>query len=164
MFGRQLIKHWSSTQTIISLSSGEAEYYRCVRGASHGLGFQSLLKDFGHNLRLKLKTDAAVARSIASRRGLGGVKHIEVSQLWLQEKINLGVVEIEKVKGAINISDTLTKFKDAQALVWHLDTTSQVVKLGRHEIMPTLRKDHDSAKYDYLDPDEEQPQRDAHRV
>ena len=40
--------------------------------------------------------------------------------------------------------------------MWHLDATSQVIKSGWHEIMPQLSKDHDSAKYDYLDPDEEQ--------
>ena len=61
--------------------------------------------------RLRVKTDASVAKSLASRRALGGIRHIEVNQLWLQEKVNNGDMEIEKVKGEINRADALTKYK-----------------------------------------------------
>ena len=55
--------------------------------------------------------DASAAKSIASRRGLGKVRHIEVNQLWLQEKVNNGTVEVEKVDGRVNLADLLTKYK-----------------------------------------------------
>ena len=42
MFGENSLKYWSSTHAIISLSSGEAEYYGCVKAASTGLGLQAL--------------------------------------------------------------------------------------------------------------------------
>ncbi len=58
--------------------------------------------------RLRIKTDASVAKSLAARRGLGGMRHIERNQLWLQEKVNNGQLEIEKVKGEINRADALT--------------------------------------------------------
>ena len=45
MMGRHLIKSWSSTQTSVSLSSGEAEYYGVVKASGIALGFQSLLRD-----------------------------------------------------------------------------------------------------------------------
>ena len=38
MLGGNCIKHWSSTQPSVSLSSGEAEFYGVVRGAGQGLG------------------------------------------------------------------------------------------------------------------------------
>ena len=38
MYGSHLIKSWSSTQNVIALSSGEAEYYGLVKGASQGIG------------------------------------------------------------------------------------------------------------------------------
>ena len=38
MMGNHLIKGWSTTQAVIALSSGEAEYYGIVTGASVGLG------------------------------------------------------------------------------------------------------------------------------
>jgi hypothetical protein len=83
MFGNHAIKHWPSTQSLISISSGEAEYYGCVRAASHGLGIKSLLADLGvTEKRLRVKNDASVAKSLAARRGLGGIRHIEVNQLY----------------------------------------------------------------------------------
>ena len=43
--GDHVIKTWSTTQTTIALSSGEAEYYGIVRGASLALGVRSMLAD-----------------------------------------------------------------------------------------------------------------------
>ena len=76
MWGTHIIKSWSSTQSVIALSSGEAEYYGMVKGASVGLGMQSVLRDFEINVKLTLKSDASAAIAIASRRGLGKVRHI----------------------------------------------------------------------------------------
>jgi len=81
MWGDHIIKSWSKTQSVIALSSGEAEYYGMVKGASEGLGIQSVLRDFEINVMLTLKSDASAAIAIASRRGLGKVRHIEVCQL-----------------------------------------------------------------------------------
>ena len=47
MIGGCCIKSWSSTQSLIALSSGESEYYGVVKGASVGLGVQAMLKDLG---------------------------------------------------------------------------------------------------------------------
>ena len=97
MFGNHSVKYWSRTHSIIQLSSGEAEYYGCVKAASSGLGLQSLLKDLGVQVdRIRIKTDASVAESLAARRGLGGIKHLETNQLWLQEKVYMGKIEMEK--------------------------------------------------------------------
>ena len=65
MFGNHAIKHWSSTQTLISLSSGEAEYYGCVRAASHGLGVKSMLADLGvTGKRLGLKLSPVLPKAV----------------------------------------------------------------------------------------------------
>ena len=44
---RVCLKAWSTTQGTVALSSGEAEYYAAVKGASEGLGFQSACRDLG---------------------------------------------------------------------------------------------------------------------
>ena len=90
--------------------------------------------------RLRVKTDASVAKSLAARRGLGGIRHIEVNQLWLQEKVNDGTIEVEKVKGETNRADVLTKFKDGEAFKQQLQWTQQAISTGRHEIAPKLSK------------------------
>jgi len=46
-----------------------------------------------------------------------------VNQLWLQEKVNNGTIEVEKVKGIINIADALTKPNDGTNLRQHLSWT-----------------------------------------
>ena len=45
LLGDHLIKGWSSTQAVIALSSGEAEYYGIVKGSSVGLRARSLIWD-----------------------------------------------------------------------------------------------------------------------
>ena len=91
MIGAHTIRTYSSIQTTVSLSSGEAEYYGCVKAGSQALGMKSMLEDLGvKGKRLRIKTDASCAKSLSARRGLGGAKHIEVSQLWIQNKIQDG--------------------------------------------------------------------------
>ena len=46
-FGTHLLKTWSSTQKVVSLSSGEVKYYALVKGASQGLGVKAMLDELG---------------------------------------------------------------------------------------------------------------------
>ena len=84
MCGWHLIKSWSSTQTIIAPSSGEAKYYSMVKDGSIALGCQARLQDLG--IKMKFKCDASIVVASVLRKGLGRVRHIDVSQLWLHEK------------------------------------------------------------------------------
>ena len=45
------------------------------------------MSDLGINIRIQIKSDASAAIGIASRRGLGKNRHLEVSQLWLQQRV-----------------------------------------------------------------------------
>ena len=49
MLGNHVIKSWSSTQTVVALSSGEAEYYGVTKGACEGIGIAGLIADLGGN-------------------------------------------------------------------------------------------------------------------
>ena len=136
MWGDHIIKSWSKTQSVIALSSGEAEYYGMVKGASEGLGIQSVLRDFEINVMLTLKSDASAAIAIASRRGLGKVRHIEVCQLWLQEKVRSGEVKVVKVGTDENVADSLTKYVSSEILRNHMRATGQLAREGRHRLAP----------------------------
>ena len=136
MWGEHIIKSWSTTQSVIALSSGEAEYYGMVKGASVGLGIQSVLRDFEINVKLTLKSDASAAIAIASRRGLGNVRHIEVCQLWLQEKVRSGEVKVVKVGTDENVADSLTKYVSSEILKKHMRETGQLAREGRHRLAP----------------------------
>ena len=110
MLGDCCIKSWSSTQNLIALSSGEAEYYGVVKAASVALGTQAMLKDMGFVLPIEVMTDASAAKGIASRIGLGKTRHIQVHFLWVQERVNNGDIVLKKVWGKENPADMLTKY------------------------------------------------------
>ncbi len=136
------------TQAVLALSSGEAEFYALVKTASQGLGLRAMLDDLGVGMKLKImdkkiriKTDASAARGMALRKGLGPVRHIEVGQLWIQDKVNSGDIGIEKVGGKINLADTLTKHSDAGSLETHIVGTRMEARRGRHHAAPDVAGD-----------------------
>ena len=103
------MKSWSSTQGSIAMSSGEAEYYACTKVAAEALGIQSLAADLGWVLPIVIFIDASAAKSVASRIGLGKLRHLEVKYLWLQEAGRKGRFVLRKVRGTTIPGDFLTK-------------------------------------------------------
>ena len=51
---------------------------------------------------------------------MGKIRHIEVNQLWLQEKVGAGDIQVMKVKGEVNIADALTKTLNGPRTKKHL--------------------------------------------
>ena len=84
MHGNHCVRSWSTTQSVIALSSGEAELYGIVKGASAALCFQSVAADLGVPLSVEIFSDSAAARGMVRRTGLGKVRHIHVQELWVQ--------------------------------------------------------------------------------
>ncbi len=79
MFGNQCCtKTCSQTRETIALSLGESEFYGIVKAAMMGLGMKGLLGVPGAVVELRINTDSNAVPSIASRRGSGRVRHIEV--------------------------------------------------------------------------------------
>ena len=109
MLGKHTIKHWSSTQPSVTLSSGEAEFYGVVRGAGQGLGYQALLKDLGLAMPLRVWTDSSAALGICSRQGLGKLRHLDTHTLWVQQAVRSKRLVLKKVLGEENPADLLTK-------------------------------------------------------
>ena len=90
------------------------------------------------NPKIRIRTDASAAKGIAIRKGLGKVRHIEVNQLWLQDRVAAGEIEIMKVKGEINWADALTKYVDGDTLKRHAKYVGIEISSDRHEIMPGI--------------------------
>jgi len=138
--GTHILKCWSQTQNVLALSSGEAEYYGMVKGASMGIGLRSLLLDLGVPLEILLRTDASAAKGISQRRGLGKVRQLELSQLWLQDKVARKEIEVRKVATKENWADALTKCLDGVDMKKHLEMTGQIVTKDRHGLAPSVEK------------------------
>ncbi len=141
MMGKHAVKHWSSTQTSISLSSGEAEFAGVIRGAGQGLGYQALLKDVGAELPLRVWTDSSAALGICSRQGLGKLRHLDTHTLWIQQAVRTKRVDLRKVDGEANPADLLTKHSlSRQRLEDLVALYGCRYRDGRAESAPSVRK------------------------
>ena len=80
----------------------------------------------------------SAAKGIASRKGVGKVRHIEVHQLWVQDKVASGELMISKVRGDENVADALTKYVERGILEKHMILTGEYIHTHRHSIMPDL--------------------------
>ena len=111
MLGRHLIKTWCATQHAYALSSAEAELYAMVEAATRAKGLVTLAQEVGLNLSnvIKLGTDSSAAKSFVSRRGLGRMRHLEIRDLWLQQEVREGRIQVHKVAGTKNPADLMTK-------------------------------------------------------
>ena len=60
-----------------------------MRGIYETLGFVHLMREFKSNDwgRIVYRVDASACRAIMLRRGCGGLKHITVKSLWVQEAV-----------------------------------------------------------------------------
>ena len=141
MLGKHCISAWSSTQGVIALSSGEAEYYVVVRASGAGLGYQALLTDLGLSMPLRVWTHSTATIGICHRSGLGKLRHIDTQCLWLQQKVRQKRVELRKVKGTENPADLFTKHLTSAPVVEQLlRVFGCEYRDGRPEGAPQLRK------------------------
>ena len=136
--GSHLVKHWSSTQRVVTLSSGEAELAGIVKGAAEGLGLQSLAADLGIEVALQIHADSSAAIRICRRSGIGRVRHLVVGQLWVQEQLRLRAFELHKVHGSENPADALTKVLARDLLDKHLAAMAVNRELGRASSAPHI--------------------------
>ena len=140
MLGSHVIRTWASTQVVVALSSGEAEFYSLVKGACEGLGVAALAVDLGlTRMPTDIATDSSAAKGIAFRRGMGRVKHIETRCLWVQDLIGSGKLRVRKVLGETNIADLLTKFLTAARLQQLMGMMPADFEQGRSHAIPELQ-------------------------
>ena len=138
MLGNHTLKTWAQTQAVVALSSGEAEYYGMVKAATVGIGMRSLMRDLQLDKTIRIKTDASAAKGIANRTGLGKMRHLEVTQLWLQDKVRNGDIAVQKVDGKINRADAGTKHVTREELERTLRWLGCHKEHGRHELAPGI--------------------------
>ena len=119
MLGNHTVHHFSSTQSNVALSSAEAELNASVKCTSELIGLRNLMNGFAVDLYLELSLDSSAAKGICQRRGSGKVKHLEVKQLWLQEKVFKKEIKMNKIPRAVNPSDCLTHYWTAKDVFDH---------------------------------------------
>ena len=113
-----------------------------VKAAGVAIGHQSLMKDLGINVGVRVWTDSSAAMGICRRSGLGKLRHVQTHTLWVQERVRTGAIQLRKVNGLVNPADLFTKHLSSR------DRVTQLVQLfnceyrdGRATTAPLLRKD-----------------------
>ena len=69
------------------------------------------------------ETDASAERAMATRRGVGRVRHLDARLLWLQQLCAEGVVEVRARPGTHNEADMGTKMVDLKRMTTLLKGT-----------------------------------------
>ena len=123
---------------VVALSSGEAELYGIVKGTTYALGLRSLLEDLGVQVKLVVNTDASAALGMVRRRGVGKVRHIEVKELWIQDKVHSGEIEVRKAKSSENLADVFTKYVNQEKMNEAMHKMGFEARGSRHELNPLL--------------------------
>ena len=116
MRDKRTIKAWTTAQSVIALPSGEPEYYGMVKGGTVRLGSKAGQSELGVEVGAKIKSHAIAATAIASRKGLGKVRHVEMRQLRLQDKVRRGEVKVMKVSADENLAYVLAKYSNREAV------------------------------------------------
>ena len=98
-------------------------------------------KDFGVELKGRLSTDSSAGKGIASRIGLGKVKHLHTQFLWVQERVANNDFTLRKVGTDDNVGDLMTKYLDRPKLDKFTHKLGYTFRPGRHELAPL----HDTA-------------------
>ena len=109
-----------------------------AKGISQGIGLRSLASDLGIDLKLKLLTDATAAVGMARRLGVGNVRHLDTSSLWVQGHVRSGDVIMQKVAGPDNPADSLTKRLAGPDLRRHMQALNLVFEEGGPVSAPQL--------------------------
>ena len=138
MRGTHCLRHWSSTQPTVALSSGEAKLGGIAKGLSQGIGLRSVAADLGIGLSLELCTDATAAIGMSRQLGVGNIRHLDTSLLWVQQQVRNGDCILRKVPGVENPGDAMTKHLPGPDLRAHLERMGLELQEGRPATAPQL--------------------------
>ena len=138
MRGSHLLRHWSLTQTTVTLSSAEADLGGITRGASNSMGLRSIACDLGFHWQITIQTDSTAAVGICRRRGLGKIRHLAAADLWVQDRLRTKDFSLVKVLGTDNVADMLTKHVPRPVLCKHMASMGLKQIPGRAELAPQI--------------------------
>ena len=57
---------------------------------------RNMLSDMGTKIKFRISTDASAANGIMAHKGAGEIRHIEASQVWVQDKVRKGEIAMKK--------------------------------------------------------------------
>ena len=128
MLGSHMIKSWSLNQAVVSLSSGEADYYASVRGVAIDMGIRSMLQEMCQRERNRYQDRRKRCNRNSKEKRIGkGQAHRCEPVMDSRKSIFRNLPSI-KSRNQRNIIDVLTKNVSRQEMEWHMAMTHQEFK------------------------------------
>ena len=115
------------------------------------------MNDLGVQVRIRLLTDASTGQAISARKGIGKIRHLDTSQLWLQEHVQRGTIEVSKIKNIFNTADLFTKHLSRAEIDRCMEIMNHKFMPGRSASAPNIvNKDDDTGKQENDDGHEDE--------
>ena len=120
-------------QKVVTLSSGEAELVALTQATSEAiLVHKAWVWTTQEEAKLVMRSDSSVARAIASRLGVGRVRHLQTSCLWIQQWVAAKTLRVAAVPTQFNPSDMGTKSLQQRRLKMLCFLAGMVDDYGNH--------------------------------
>lgn len=140
MMGIHVIKVWSSTHSMIALSSAESELYATVKSVTDSMGILAMISDFRRQATVRMHVHACAALGVIQRQGIGKIRHLATSTLFLQSQKLRRVLSFKKINCELNPNSALTKYISKDLMNQHMTNVTCEVREGRAEIIEQLHK------------------------
>ena len=111
-----------------------------IKTSSETVGIISILKDWNMFYKADIMADASAALGIIGRTGLGKLRHIDTSYLWLQQESIKKKLIMGKVKGTENPADMNTKGLSGDEITKYVKMIGMGYKEGRSELAPEVHQ------------------------
>lgn len=110
----------SKLQTVVALSTTEAEYMAATQACKEAIWMQRLLEELGHKQeKIPLFCDSQSALHIARNPAFHSrTKHIGVQYHFVREVVEDGSVDMKKIHTKENLADVLTKPINTDKFKW----------------------------------------------
>ena len=110
-YGGTAVSWTSKLQKIVALSTTEAEYVAVTEASKEMVWLQSFLVELGKkHVKCVLYSDSQSAIHLAKNPAFHSrTKHIELKYHFIRSLLDKGVIQLEKIQGAKNPADMLTK-------------------------------------------------------
>ncbi|KAH9714562.1 hypothetical protein KPL71_020696 [Citrus sinensis] len=110
----------SKLQTVVALSTTEAEYMAATQACKEAIWIQRLLEELGHKQKkIYVFCDSQSVLHIARNPSFHSrTKHIGVQYHFVREVVEDGSVDLQKIHTKENLADVLTKPINADKFIW----------------------------------------------
>ena len=80
--------------------------------------------------------DASAAKIITAMRGAGKIRHIQVSQVWVQDMVHKSEIMMNNIGTQENLAYALTRHVGQEEVSRQMGGAGQAVVVGSHELAP----------------------------